>query len=85
MAFQLSGSLGAYMHQEKWLECSSKLEDVPSEGSHSSQDTVEEEMAAFELDVHLKQLQAAAKSIGGGVGLKHLGPQGFNPFKSAAS
>ena len=38
--------------------------------------------AALKLEVKLKELQAAAKRLGGGIGLKHLGLQGFQPIRN---
>ncbi len=66
--------------QENWLERTPIAQDDHGAGSPASRDTFEEDEAAFGLDQHLEELQAAAKQMGNGIGLKFLGPQGFKPI-----
>ena len=69
------------LQQENWLEPSPQSHDGPVRGSPPSEDACEDE-AAFELDMRLEELQATAKRMGCGIGLKFLGAQGFVPLRN---
>lgn len=56
-------------------------QDIPHPGSSASPDASASDAAAFELDMRLEELQATARRMGKGTGLKHLGLNGSGPIR----
>ena len=59
---------------------SPKLQDIPFSSSPDSRQISAHSAAAVELHMRLEELQATARRMGRGIGLKHLGPKGFGPI-----
>ena len=63
------------LQQENWMA------PTPHPGSSAIPDASANAAAAFELEMRLEKLQATARRMGRGTGLKHLGPNGFGPIR----
>lgn len=71
------------LQQENWMAPTAYFQDISHPGSCATPDVsaYAAAAAAFELDMRLEELQATAKRMGRGIGLKHLGPRGFGPIR----
>ncbi|KAK9831111.1 hypothetical protein WJX74_003657 [Apatococcus lobatus] len=79
LGLPVAGFCWCNLQQENWMAATSKLQDA---SSRESQDTIEDDADAFELELKLEELQATARCMGQGIGLKHLGPKGFGPIRN---
>ncbi len=82
MSLPVVGFCCCSLQEEKWLDHLPRPRDSAHCGSPLSHDAAADGAAAFELDIRLEELQATAKRMGRGIGLKHLGPQGFGPIRN---
>ena len=67
------------LQQDNWMGPSPKLQDMSCSSSPDSRE-ISANSVAVELHMRLEGLQATARRMGRGIGLKHLGPKGFGPI-----